>query len=80
MRTLTIPRNALLALLAVATAFQPHSAVAADPCSVHPLSRQCRRRKSGELSGTAFACYAAFSTAAPSFSARYSAGVFHPSA
>lgn len=49
-------------------------------CSVHPLSRQCRRRKSGELSGTVFASYAALSTARPSFSARYSAGVFHPSA
>jgi len=32
-------------------------------CSVHPLSRQCRRQESGELSGTVFASYAATSTA-----------------
>jgi len=58
----------------------PPEAVLGAGCSVHPLSRQCRRQKSGRLSGTVLACYAASSTTSPSFSARYSAGVFQPSA
>lgn len=49
-------------------------------CSVHPRSRHCRRRKSGGLSGRVLSCYAACSTASPSFSARYSAGVLQPRA
>ena len=44
MRYFTMPRNALLAVLAVAAAFQPRSALAADPLTragsvVEPESR-----------------------------------------
>jgi hypothetical protein len=63
-----------------ATMFKDLFIVPEANCSVHPTSRQCRRRKSGGLSGTVQACYAASATAGLSFSVRYSAGVLQPRA